>query len=244
MRITDPFIGGAKRRARSRGLGPRGELALVAGGVGAYTLAHRRAPDHEVAAFDHARQVLRFEGHLGIACELAVQRLALRSDAVRLLANGVYTWTYWPVLVGALVSLWRHDRRRYRILRDGMFLSGLAGLVVFIYYPVAPPRMLPGFVDTIAPDSIEHAVVHGTLANPYAALPSFHAGWFTLAAIMLADSNPQRLALPAAVAATAAMSAAVVITANHYVVDVAAGTALSFAGAAVAARLLPWHATT
>jgi membrane-associated phospholipid phosphatase len=79
------------------------------------------------------------------------------------------------------------------------------------------------------------------MANPYAALPSFHAGWFTLAAIMLADSKHHRLALPGAVGAAAAMSAAVVVTANHYVVDVAAGTVLSFAGAALAERLLPWR---
>jgi hypothetical protein len=120
-----------------------------------------------------------------------------------------------------------------------MVLSGLAGLVVFLYYPVAPPRMLPGFVDTIGPGSIEHAVVHGTIANPYAALPSFHAGWFTLAAFMVASSAGHHLGVPAAVTAAGAMSAAVVITANHYVVDIPAGIGLSFAGAALAARLLP-----
>ena len=99
--------------------------------------------------------------------------------------------------------------------------------------------MLPGFVDTIHPSSIEYAVVHGTIANPYAALPSFHVGWFTLATTMLASSKRHRLGLPVALTATAAMSAAVLVTANHYIIDVAAGIVFSFAGAAVAARLLP-----
>lgn len=230
-----------KRRLCGRSFGHQfsvwRELVLVGGAVGLYEAAHLLNSDRRAAAFDHAQSVLQFERALRIDLEQAVQKRFLRNDTMRSLANGVYAWLYWPVLLGSVVSLWRHDRARYHILRNAMLLSGLAGLGVFLWYPTAPPRMLPGFVDTIQPGTVAHAIVHGSMADPYAALPSFHVGWFTLAAVTLAASKQHPLALPIAVSGAAAMGTAVVATANHYIVDVASGLALCLAASALATRL-------
>jgi hypothetical protein len=101
----------------------------------------------------------------------------------------------------------------------------------------APPRMLPGFINTILAGTIDHAVAHGAVADPYAALPSFHAGWFAVAAVVLASGTRRPPVVVLAVVAAAAMALAVVISANHYIIDAASGIGLCFAGVALAAQL-------
>lgn len=211
------------------------QIALVPLAVVLYEVAHVWSVHRKAAAVAHARQLLDFERAVGIDWEHVIQHAALHSDVVRAVANGVYTWLYWPVLLGALILLWLRDRRRYVLLRDGMVSAGVVGILLFLLYPVAPPRMLPDFVNTIAAGSVERAVVHGVVADPYAAFPSFHAGWFAIAAVMLAVSSRRAVVVILAATAAAAMAAAVIITGNHYVIDVVTGMGLSFAGMALSA---------
>jgi membrane-associated phospholipid phosphatase len=220
------------------------QLLVVAGAFGFYELAHLLTDQRRRAALWHAREVLSLERLLGIDWEHSAQSVSLHSAILLTAANGIYTWMYWPVIFGALVLTWRFDRRYYAVLRDGMLLSGAAGLLVFIFYPVAPPRMLPRFTNTIANGSLEHAVVHGSIADSYAALPSFHAGWVALGAAILALSagrsraTPGRtVALGLAVVTSALMAAAVVVTANHFVLDALSGIGLALGCGYVAARL-------
>jgi hypothetical protein len=233
---TDPVPG-----KRQRGWS---QLLVAAGALALYEVAHLVTGSHRLAALQHAQALFGFEHLLRLDWERRAQKFGLQSDVLRSAGNGVYTWMYWPVILGALLITWQFDRRRYAILRDGMLLSGAVGLVVFVFYPVAPPRMLPRFTDTIPRGSVEHAVVHGSIADSYAALPSFHAGWVALAAVVLAVSAGRSmtavgraLVLALAAAATASMAAAVVVTANHFVVDALSGIAVCLAGGAVAARL-------
>jgi len=214
-----------------------GQLVVIVGAVGVYEIAHVLSGQDAAAALTHGGQVLRFEHLIGLHWEQSVQDLVLRHEWWQDLWNGVYTWMYWPVILGSLVTLWRFDRRSYMILRNGMLLSGAAGLVVFVLYPVAPPRMLDGFTDTIAAGSVEDAVVHGSIADPFAALPSFHAGWVALAAVLVALATRRRSALILASIVAVAMCVAVVTTANHYVVDVISGVAVSLAGGVLAYRI-------
>jgi hypothetical protein len=223
------------------------QLVVVAGALGFYEVVHLLTGSQRGAALDHARAVLGFERLFRIDWEHSIQSFSLHSGILRSAANGVYTWMYWPVIVGALLVTWRFDRVRYAVLRDGMLLSGAVGLAVFTFYPVAPPRMLPPFVDTISPGSVEQAVVHGSMADSYAALPSFHAGWVALGAVVVAlsasrfmASAGRTLAMVVAAGVTASMAAAIVVTANHFVLDAVSGFALCLACGAIAARL---HAT-
>src|ERR1019366_347844 len=67
----------------------------------------------------------------------------------------------------------------YRRLRNDLVLANLIGFVVFWAYPVAPPRMMAGFVDVVVKAgglgawhgaSIKHA-------DQFAAMPSMHLGY-------------------------------------------------------------------
>jgi hypothetical protein len=218
------------------------QLLVVVCGLGLYEVAHGFDGDRRPDALQHAGMVLSFERTLHMDWERLVQSAVAYDDMARLLANAVYAWAYWPVILGSLAFLWFRDRRRYAILRDAMLLAGAIGLVVFITFPVAPPRMLSGFLDTISPSSPAYRVVHGSVSNPYAALPSFHVGWVAVAAIFTAIAVHHRWAIPIATAVTAAMAVAVVATGNHYVVDAVAGILLCSFTLVVATRLHPERA--
>jgi len=110
-------------------------------------------------------------------------------------------------------------------------LSGLVGLVIFSLFPVAPPRLtdLP-LVDTVTRDDAGYRqVVPPSLVNEYAAMPSFHAGWNLLVGIAVFSATRNPLLRALAVIGPATMIVAVVVTANHFVVDVVAGVAIVLA---------------
>lgn len=216
-----------------------GQVLVALCGLGLYELAHVLDGDRRIDALQHSGSVLRFERLVHFDWEPYVQAHVVHESVLRSLANTVYAWGYWPVVLGALGFLWIRDRRLYAILRDAMLMAGGIGLAVFVAFPVAPPRMLPGFFDTISPSSPEYSVVHGSIADPFAALPSFHAGWVAIAAVLAARAVRHRFAFPGAIAVAAAMALAVIATGNHYVVDAVAGILLCALTAVCAMRLHP-----
>jgi hypothetical protein len=221
------------RSSRARAKLPA-QLALVVLAFVAYMVTRSVTAGGREEALDNAQRLLSWERSVGLDLELGAQHLLASPGFGRELFTNIYVWAYWPVVVGALVFLWRTDRTRYRIMRDALFLSGVIGLVLFAAFPVAPPRMLGQFVDTVPPGSRQHFIAHPSgVVNPYAAFPSFHAGWFLLA-LTVVSWRRHRLVEIIAAAASALMVLAVVVTANHYVVDVLGGiticaTALLFA---------------
>ncbi|MCU1344258.1 MAG: hypothetical protein JWL70_524, partial [Acidimicrobiia bacterium] len=105
--------------------------------------------------------------------------------------------------------------------------------VVFWLYPVAPPRMLPGFVDTVAVTNAIGSWHSGDLAqaaNEFAAMPSLHVAWACWCFVAIRRSWPgRRWATVAAVAHLLLTVVCVVVTANHYVLDAVAGLATAAA---------------
>jgi len=183
-------------------------------------------------AMDHAVDLIRLEERLGIAWERSIQDVVVSSRLLVDLANGVYMYGHWPVIVIAGVLLFRHRRPHYYMLRDACLLSGLVGLVIFSLFPVAPPRLtdLP-FVDTVTQQADGYRqILPPALVNEYAAMPSFHAGWNLLVGVVIFRATRNWLLREFAVLMPAAMAFAVVATANHYLVDVIAGVAIVLLG--------------
>jgi hypothetical protein len=229
--VTLPVLhrAAAPRRRIVPASSARSQLVAVAVAFLAYSAVRFVSQGGRSDALAHGDALLRFERFLGIDWERGIQRSVIAHDAVRQFFTYLYAWGYWPAVVGTLIVLWRADRLLFTVFRNALFLSGAVGLVVFALYPAAPPRMLDGFTDTVA-ESGQHFVAHPSgFTNPYAALPSFHAGWFFLAAVVLAraTSRPGRRVALRSLAPL--MSVAVIVTANHYVVDVVLGVGLSLA---------------
>ena len=125
-------------------------------------------------------------------------------------------------------------------MRTAFFVSGAIGMVFFILFPVAPPRLVNAyFMDTVARYSHAYrALQPPSLVNRYAAFPSLHFGWDLLIGIALVAYARSLWARALGVAMPVAMAIAVVLTANHWIIDVVAGAALAVIGLVIAFRIV------
>lgn len=196
-------------------------------------LAVRFITQGDVAtAHRNARQLLNFQRVIGLDIELGIQALFLDDHFIITLANWIYIWGYWPVLAFTLIYLGARHRDGYIELRNAMFISGAIGLVIFATYAVAPPRLFSvQYIDTVTEHSFFYRVAQPpSLANKYAAVPSFHFGWNLLVAIAWYRVARTTALRWLAFAMPAAMAFAVVVTANHWILDVVIGGVVCMIG--------------
>lgn len=208
------------------------QVAIVAGAIIAYFGVRGLTEGDPTAANRNAVRVLRVEHVLGVAVEQRVQEVVAFSSEAVTLANWVYIWMHWPVVIATLIWLIRTNRPEYVRLRNAMIISGLIGLVIFASFPVAPPRLFsPDFIDTVTERSYSYRMLQPpAFVNRYAAMPSLHFGWNLLVGISwyrVARSRPWKIA---AVVMPAVMAWAVVATANHWVLDVVVGGTVALIG--------------
>ena len=201
----------------------------------------RRSRPHrgkEATAFANARRVLRFESRIGSMLRARPRSGSLAMIWAVTLANWVYIWGHWPVIIATLVWLFARHRDDYLLLRNAMFISGAIGLIIFVSWPVAPPRLLPEFVDTVTERSSSYRVLQPPgLVNKYAAMPSLHFGWNLLVGVVIYRLARTPLTEGYAIVGPILMALAVVLTANHFIVDAIAGGIVALAGLVLALRL-------
>lgn len=212
------------------------EAALIALAILLYFGIRNLTAGSEGAAVANAERLIALEHELGIAWEGALQNAIVSSDAVVTFANWIYIFGHWPVILGVGAALYLFRRRHYYLLRNAMFASGLIGFLFFALFPVAPPRLLDlGMVDTVTQRSDAYRALQPTgLTNQYAAFPSLHVGWNILVGIVVVLAATGVAVRLAALLLPAAMALAVVVTANHFLIDVLAGGAVVLIGLAVA----------
>ena len=215
------------------------QAALVLLGVLVYFGVRGATVGSTGAALDHAEDIVSLEKVLGIHIEAAVQAPVNESATLEALANWVYIWGHWPVIIVTLVWLALRHSAVFLRMRDAMMISGALGMVVFVTYPVAPPRLADlGMVDTITASSESYRVLQPpAFVNQYAAMPSLHSGWDLLVGIAIVTATSSVVLRAIGVAMPVLMALAVVFTANHYLLDVVAGVALVLVGHAGALAL-------
>jgi hypothetical protein len=187
-------------------------------------------------AFENAGRVESLERLLHIDYEASWQSLIVDHQALINVANWIYIWGHWPVIITTAVWLYFRQPHTYRLFRNAFLISGAVGLFVFALFPVAPPRLAAGnVVDTVTEYSRSYRVLQPPrFVNQYAAKPSLHYGWNLLIGIALASIARPLWLKCAALMIPGLMFFAVVLTANHYIIDTAAGATLSLAALAVA----------
>jgi hypothetical protein len=211
------------------------EVALVVAAYLAYEVVRRLVAPNSGDAFGHAANIIRFEQELGIFFEPSLQAMIVDHHWLVTLFNWVYVWGYLPVISAAALYLYLRHRNFYTRYRNAFVVSGAAGLAIFATLPVAPPRMFPefGFVDTLhAHSSIYRSLQGSDLVNEFGAVPSFHFGWILLVGIAIIETNRNPLARAVGVTLPLLMLAAIIFTANHYVIDAIIGGALVLAALA------------
>ena len=198
----------------------------------AYEAVRRFVAPSSHEAFGHAFNIIQFEQRLGIFFEPSLQGAIVDHHWLVTIFNWIYVWGYLPV-IGAMalyLYIWHHDF--YTRYRNAFLLSGAVGLIIFATVPVAPPRMFPefGFVHTVRDHSNVYRQFEGSdLVNEFAAVPSFHFGWILLVSLALIQTNHRLLVRGVAAMLPVMMLLAIVLTANHYLIDAAIGAAIVLA---------------
>jgi len=215
------------------------ELTIVGLAAAVYVVVRAVTEGSVARAVQNGEAIDRAERSLGIAWEGAAQSLIIGSNFLVALANWVYIWGHWPVIIAAAVALYLRRPAHYRMLRDAVICSGLIGFLCFYAVPTAPPRLAGlGLDDTVLEQSHAYRTLQPpSLTNQYAAMPSLHFGFNLLVGIILFAAFATLAVRVFAVAMPVAMAFAVVATANHFVLDVVAGMLVACVGLAVAVAL-------
>ncbi len=181
-------------------------------------------------AVERSQDIAELERQLHISFERSLQSLAIRMPLVVSLLNVIYIWGHVPFLVGEFVWLYFKSRRWFVVLRNGLLLSAIPSLILYITLPTAPPRLNPqlDLVDTVSgPSHSNYFIQPHIFANHFAAVPSMHVGWALaagLAAFLAMDRSRWRWLGPAM---PVAMTVSVMGTANHYMLDWLIGCAIA-----------------
>ncbi len=211
----------------------RRELTLVLLVYAVYLLVRKLVlvGDGRERARRNAIRVVGLEQRLGINLEPAVQRTLMRFPRVLHGLNVGYAVFNVTLTLGWAAVLFARGDEQYGRLRNACLLAHLGAQPVFLLYPTAPPRVLDGFVDTLAEVSgfdLEHpALVR--LYNPVAAMPSLHVAFAVVTAGALAERATSPVGKLAASSYPPLVSLVITATGNHYVLDALGGAALGAA---------------
>lgn len=214
------------------------QLAVVAALLWLYDAINNLNPLRHATALAHGASVLHAELWLHLDPELGLNRwLAGHASLGRFLGD-YYDTAHFVVTLALLGWAWWRYAGSYRFLRNALVGINVIGFAIFWLYPVAPPRMLPGFIDVVA---VTHSIgawsgsgALASQANEYAAMPSLHIGWAVWCAVAVWAFRRDVLTRALVCAYVVVTAMVVMATANHYFFDVLAGalTAAVSAGAA------------
>ena len=209
---------------------PLQELLFVGVAYLIYSQVRGLAGDRVVDAFLNGHRMVRLEQDLGIFQELALQTYVMSHDFLIDLANFVYFYGFFPLLIPTAVWLYLRRPHVYILARNAFLLSGAIAVFFYLLVPTAPPRLMDlGFIDTLG-RSLTPSYSSMPGVNHYAAVPSMHVGWSFLTATSLflgLRGYPFRYL---AFVLPLAMFAATVVTGNHYFLDGALGICVAVTG--------------
>jgi hypothetical protein len=219
---------------RARRYSTRREVALGLGVYAVYLLVRRAVVDERgrALAARNARKIVDLERTLGIHVEPRLQALLLRERRLVAVLNVAYVTLNVGLTVGWLIRLFRRRHPEFHRLRRAAVLTTLGAQPIFLFIPVAPPRTLDEFVDTIEEVSgidLDRGLV-AQLYDPIAAMPSIHVAYAVVTASGIAATSDSGLVRALAPAYPPLVAAVVFATANHYVLDAVAGAALAAVG--------------
>jgi len=203
------------------------ELATVFAVMVVYFLIRGGLPEPVDEAVSRSTKIISVEQTLGIFWERDWQEPVLKSRLLMQIANGIYVWGHFPVIIATAFWLYWRSRERYNFYRTALLISAFIGLWGYGFFPAAPPRLMPaqwGFIDTIALIAREtYDMQPGGFVNQYAAVPSLHFGWALLAGIAIIDTTRGLWPKAMAVFIPTAMFWAIVVTGNHFIFDMLVG---------------------
>ena len=198
-------------------------------------------------ALRNAKQVVDIERFFGIYQEHRIEHAFLDWSPFISFWNIYYGTIHFVMPVIALVAMYRKTPARYVRWRNALLFMLGFGLIGFLLYPLAPPRLMPhhyGFVDTAAKyynfgpqqrialnaRGEPTAAARAAFGNLYAAMPSLHVGWSTWSALALLPLCRRWWLKVLVCLYPFATIFAIVVTGNHWILDAVGGWVVLAAG--------------
>lgn len=192
-----------------------------------YAAVRHVTGDTHHEALGNAARLLDVESSVGADVE-AILQSAIEWPKVFMAANTYYLLHFPLTFAVMAAAFWRQRSSVYSVLRNSLIGSTIVALLVHLAVPMAPPRMLPGFIDAGAafgPDP--YALAGSESANQFAAMPSLHVAWAVLAGYTVWRLSHRRLVRGLGLLHPLITSFVVIVTGHHFVTDVAIGAALA-----------------
>jgi hypothetical protein len=207
------------------------EAALLVLLYVAYSASRLFADDSFGPAAERARDLLGFERWLLLDVEGVLNSWFAAQHAVGLVASYWYATLHYIVTAVVLVWLYRRGWHAYQPARQALAIATVLALVLYLLVPMAPPRLLPDYIDVLqlhsaagwwggdasAPRGL------GGLTNQLAAFPSLHAGWALWVALVVRRHVRNPAVRGLAWFYAAGTTVVIVGTGNHWLLDAVVG---------------------
>ncbi|MFJ7491734.1 bifunctional glycosyltransferase 87/phosphatase PAP2 family protein [Streptomyces sp. NPDC097727] len=207
------------------------ELLLIRVVYSAYSHVRLAATAGRATAEHHGRQVHSLEQWLHIDIEHWANHAVVEVPWLRGFFDYYYSTFHFIVPLAILGVLYVRRPADYRWVRSSIGFATILALVGFWLYPLAPPRLMPGlgFIDTVHGVQDFAKPDYGTLTsmtNQYAAMPSLHFGWSLWCGVVIVMLAPKLWMKALGLLHPLFTVAAIVATANHWVLDAVGGAAV------------------
>jgi hypothetical protein len=192
------------------------EIGVIAGLYALWQLAGTLSVLGTSGAFSRARWIERVQHDWHLPSEASVQHGITDHPLIVQACNLYYASMHFGVLFVFLLWLFLVHRDAYPRVRLTLVLVTVSCLLLQLI-PVAPPRLLPGFVDT-AEQYGQSVYSLGLAPDQLSAMPSVHVAWAVLIgwAVVRIGTSPWRwLALAHPILTIYVVAA----TANHFWLD-------------------------
>jgi membrane-associated phospholipid phosphatase len=157
-------------------------------------------------------------------------------------ANYMYMNSHFVVTTAFLVWLYFFRNQNFYFVRNMFMVAMALAIVGYALVPTAPPRLFPqeGFVDTITDFAqVNHdSGLVKLFINPYAAIPSMHVAFSTMIGVTGVLVSRHRISKVLWAVYPVLVFWVVVVTANHFWIDGAAGLLVAVLSALAAREVL------
>jgi PAP2 superfamily len=215
------------------------EAGLILGFYASYEAARGVVAGARQPAIRRADEILSLERTLHLFAEPQVQRLARGIPGLLGTLDVAYLTLHLTATSALLLWLYRRRPMAFPLVRTTLIIASVLSLAGFLAFPTAPPRMAPtGLRDTVSHGAVNlnHGLI-SSLYNPYAAIPSMHAGYALIVGAALIRYGHRALLRLGGVLYPPFVLLVIVATGNHFFFDAVTGALVAATSALVALSL-------
>jgi ABC-type Co2+ transport system permease subunit len=233
-----------RSRVRQTELLPHGagdairQLALFALAYGGYSLVRGIVAGSGSRPFADASRIIALERSLHVFVEPAIEGWAHAHPPLVSIALLVYLNAHLTVSAATLVYLYLRRNGSFYFVRNTAIVAMVIALAGYALYPTAPPRMLPGWGFSDPLHGLGPGGVGGAVVNVYAAVPSMHVCFAAIVGGTMARLAARRAVRALWLLYPLLVTAAVLLTGNHFLTDIVLGLLTAGVSALVSHALL------